>query len=81
MFSAVLSCLSPSLCDPVDDSSPGSSVQGILWARILEWVAMPSSGGFSQSLQGLNPHLPAAGMKGTQLPQAGLCMLFRELER
>ena len=31
------------LCNPVDHSPPGSSVQGILQARILEWVAMPSS--------------------------------------
>ena len=27
------------LCDPADCSSPGSSVHGILQARILEWVA------------------------------------------
>ena len=31
------------LCDPVDSSLSGSSVHGILQARILEWVAMPSS--------------------------------------
>ena len=31
------------LCSPRDFSSPGSSVHGILQARILEWVAMPSS--------------------------------------
>ena len=30
------------LCDPMDYSPPGSSVYGILQARILEWVAMPS---------------------------------------
>ena len=36
------------LCDPVDCSLPGSSVHGILQARILEWVAMPSSRGSSQ---------------------------------
>ena len=35
-------------CDPMDCSPPGSSVHGILWARILEWVAMPSSRGSSQ---------------------------------
>ena len=35
------------LCDPVDRSPPGSSVHGILQARILEWVVMPSSGGSS----------------------------------
>ena len=33
----------PTLCDPVDCSLPGSSVPGILQARILEWVATPSS--------------------------------------
>ena len=31
------------LCDPIACSSPGSSVHGILQARILEWVAIPSS--------------------------------------
>ena len=31
------------LCNPMDCSPPGSSVQGILQARILEWVALPSS--------------------------------------
>ena len=30
-------------CDPVDHSSPGSFVIGILQARTVEWVAMPSS--------------------------------------
>ena len=30
----------PTLCDPVDYSPPGSSVHGILQARILEWVAI-----------------------------------------
>ena len=32
----------PILCDPVDCSLPGSSVHGILQAKILEWVAIPS---------------------------------------
>ena len=43
---AAQSC--PTLCDPLDCSLPGSSVHGILQARILEWVAMPSSRGSSQ---------------------------------
>ena len=34
----------PSLCDSTDCSLPGSSVHGILQARILEWVAIPSPG-------------------------------------
>ena len=38
----------PTLCDPMDCSLPGSSVHGILQARILEWVAIPVSGGSSQ---------------------------------
>ena len=37
------------LCVPKDCSPPGSSVHGILQARILEWVAMPSSRGSSQT--------------------------------
>ena len=38
----------PSLCDPLDCSPPGSSVLGILQARILEWVAIPFTRGSSQ---------------------------------
>ena len=38
----------PTLCDPVDYSLPGFSVHGTLQARIVEWVAMPSSRGSSQ---------------------------------
>ena len=33
----------PTLCDPTDGSPPGSSVPGILQARILEWVAISFS--------------------------------------
>ena len=36
------------LCDPMDCSVPGSSVHGILQARILEWVAISSSRGSSR---------------------------------
>ena len=34
----------PTLCDPMDCSSPGSSVHGILQARIFEWVAISPPG-------------------------------------
>ena len=37
----------PSLCNPVDCSPPGSSIHGILQARILEWVAISFSKGSS----------------------------------
>ena len=41
----------------------GSSVHGILQARILEWVALPFSGGWwgSPEIQGLNLGLCTAG--------------------
>ena len=39
--------LCPALCDPMDCSLPGSSVHGILQARILEWIAIPFSRGSS----------------------------------
>ena len=35
------SCLT--LCDPIDSSPPGSSIPGILQARILEWAAISFS--------------------------------------
>ena len=38
----------PTLCDPIDYSPPGSSVHGILLARILEWIAISSSRGSFQ---------------------------------
>ena len=44
------------LCDLVDCSAPGSSVHGILQARILEWVAISFSRGIFPT-QGLNPGL------------------------
>ena len=53
IFLAVLCCAvllqsCPTLCNPRDCSPPGSSVHGVLQARILEWVAMPSSRGSSR---------------------------------
>ena len=43
------------LGDPMDRSLPGSSVHGILQARILEWVTMPSSGDLPNT--GIEPRL------------------------
>jgi len=40
--------LCPTLCDPMDCSPPGSSVHGILQARIVEWVAISFSRGSSR---------------------------------
>ena len=44
------------LCNPMGCSPPGSSVNGILQARILEWVAMPSSRGLPNP--GIKPRSP-----------------------
>ena len=40
---AAQSCLT--FCDSMDRSARGSPVHGILQAKVLEWVAMPSSRG------------------------------------
>ena len=47
MKKSELAQLCPTLCDPVDCSPPDSSVHGILQARKLEWVAIPSCRGSS----------------------------------
>ena len=48
--------LCPTLCHPIDCSSPDYSIREIPQARILEWVAMSSSRGIFLT-QGSNPHL------------------------
>ena len=45
------------LCDPMDRSPPGSSVHGILQARTLEWITMPSSRASSQPRDITSPAL------------------------
>ena len=46
------------ICDPMDCSPPGSSVLGILQARILEWAAIPFPGGPPDP--GIEPTSPAS---------------------
>ena len=41
--------LCSTLHDPTDCGPPGSSVNGIFQAKILEWIAMPTSRGSSQT--------------------------------
>ena len=43
------SCLT--LCNPIDDSPPGSSIHGIFQARLLEWVAIAFSNGLEYCLE------------------------------
>ena len=40
----------PTLCDPLDCSPPGSSIHGILQARVLEWVAISLVGELAKNL-------------------------------
>ena len=49
-FVVVVLCaqLCPTPCDPVDCSPPGSSVHGVLQARVLEGLAIPFCRGSSQ---------------------------------
>ena len=46
------------LCDPMDCSQPGSSVHGILQARILEWAAISHPGDLPN--RGTEPESPLA---------------------
>ena len=42
----------PTLASPWTAAPPGCSVHGISQARILEWLAVPSSRGFSRPRDG-----------------------------
>ena len=67
----------PTLCNPMDCSPPGSSVHGLLQARILEWVAMP----FSKDLlnPGIEPRSPALQADSFQSEASGKSTLvFRK---
>ena len=55
LFKVAQSC--PNLCDPMDYNPPGSTALGILQARILEWVAVPSPGDLPNP--GIEPKSPA----------------------
>ena len=68
------SCLT--LCDPMDCSPPGSSVHGVLQARILEWIAIPFSnticeGQKKQTSKGSSMPL-LFGPEGEAITQGGL---------
>ena len=64
--------LCQTLCEPMDCSSPGSSVLGVLQATILEWVAIPFSRGIFQT-QGSNPVLPLPSE-----PPGNACLISRK---
>ena len=53
----------PTLHDPMDYNMPGSSVHGILQARILQWVAMPFSRGSSRPRMKPASHVSSSGRR------------------
>ena len=55
----------PTLCNPMDCSRPGSSVHKIFQARVLEWVAFPTS-----------RDLPSPGTEPTSLESPELAGRF-----
>ena len=60
------------LCDPMDCSLLGSSVHGISQERILEWVAMPSSRGYSHARdERMHPMAPALQVESSLLSHWG----------
>ena len=65
-----------SLCDPTGCSPPGSSVHGISQTRVLEWVAIPPSGGLPDP--GIKPMSPAlaGGFFTTGSPGKPSCSLL-----
>ena len=60
----LVSKLCSTLCDPMGCSPPGSSVHGIFQARVLEWVAISSSGDLPNP--GIKPRSPA--LQAVSLP-------------
>ena len=67
------------LCSPMDSSMPGSSVHGILQARILEWVACLLPGDLpNPGIKPMSPLFPA--LAGGSLPLVP-CLLHRGAQK
>ena len=64
------------LSDSVDCSSPGSSVPGILQARMLEWVAMPCFRGSSWPRDQTHVSCIAGGFSTDEPPGKPLSILY-----
>ena len=67
-----LSC--STLCNPMDCSLQGSSVHGILQARILKWIVFPFSKG--SSISGIEPESPALQADSCVLPNLFFLIIF-----
>ena len=73
--------LYPTLCNPMDCSLPGSSVHGILQARILDCIAITYSRGFSRpNDQTWSPALQTDGFFTTEPPEKP-CVIITDSQR
>ena len=69
----------PILCNPMDCSPPGSSVHGILQARILERIAIPfSRGSFQPRDQTQISHFAGGFFTDQAIREAVLCLMLWE---
>ena len=67
-------------CNPMDCSPPGSSVHGIVRARILEWGAMPSSRGSSRPRDQTHVSLHLCIISSVQFSYSVVCNSLRPHE-
>jgi len=73
--------LCPTLCDPIDGSTPGSPVPGILQARTLEWVAISFSSAWKWKVKGKSlSRVRLLATPRTTAPQAPLSVGFSKQE-
>ena len=67
------------LCNPIGRSLPGSSVHGILQARILEWVACPPPGDVPYpGIEPVSPAVPALQVDSLPLTHQGSPIITEE---
>ena len=68
----------PTLCDPIDGSTPGSALPGILQARTLEWVAISFSNAWKRKVKVKSlSHVWLLVTPWTTAHQAPLSMIFQ----
>ena len=76
----LVSWLCPTLCNSIDYSPPGSSVYGILQARILEWVAILFSRDLPDPETESTPLTLAGGFFSTEAPvNTYMCMHIQHI--
>ena len=69
----------PTLCNPMDCSSPVSSVHGILQARILKWVAISFSRGSSRPRDGTQTRSAALRVDSSPPESPGIMLYYSDI--